>query len=756
MMNLKYIHRVIGLLIFIYLLFRVEFLFAEKINSIKFTGNNKVSEQVLNSAFGLAVGDELNPEKIRKGIKNIYTIGLFSDVIIHLEKGENGADLTVEIIEAPVVNSITISGNKKIKTKDLQSKFTMRTGQALSLSKQAGTIQKMKDLYQEKGYFLAQIDALHDTTDNGLINIEFNIREGKKVQVKEITFSGNKSIADKDLRKKSDMSTKEDRWFRSGDLNQEKFDEDLGKIVKYYQKKGYIDAKVLGYDISYDDLKTYMFIDIEVEEGQQYYVGSINWEGNKLFTRKQLDHTLKYNEGEIYNQEKMDKTLENLYTIYTEEGYIYANIVPDKFTEDTRVDITYRIVENDPAYVYKIDIAGNLRTKEKVIRRELAIRPGDMFKRSALIRSQRNIFNLGFFEDVQLESNRANDDGDINLTFDVKEKSTGQISMGAGYSSQDALTGFLELRQPNMFGRGQTANVRWEFGKRRQNIELSLTEPWFMDTPTTAGIDLFHTSQNRSGDYYEIYRTGGALRLGRPIPKFDYSRLYWQYRLEERNLKIDKDKRNLFSSYFLNQEGKRLQSSMSFTLVRDSRDNIFHATQGSKTSLRAEFAGAYLGGKIDFQKYEIESSWYYTIVDPFVLMIKSSYGVIAGYTQKGVVPLYERFYPGGTSFDGVVRGYKDRSLSPVQNGEYIGGRSKILFNIENQFKMVEQIYGLIFFDAGNSWDSIIEARPTDLKRSVGLGVRIETPMGPIGFDYGYGFDKTDPGWEPHFQFGTMF
>lgn len=729
---------------------------AETISAIQVEGNTRINTQVLKSALGLAVGDDYSPEDIQKGIKNLYSIGLFSHIDIYREETSDGIELTVRVKERPVLDSVKISGNKKVKEKKLTEKITLRVGQPYVPAKEATTIHQMKEVYREKGYFLVDITAKKDTLDNNNITLEFDIDEGKKVTVKKITFSGNEQIGDSELRKKSDLETKEDRWYRSGDFKQEEFDEDLDRIVQYYQKHGYIDAQVLGYTIDYDSLKTFMFIDIQVEEGTQYHVGLINWDGNKLFTRKQLDRTLKYDEGEIYNQEKMDKTLEELYTIYTEEGYIYANIIPDRYTEGNRVDITYRIVENDPAHVHKIDIAGNYRTKEKVIRRELAIRPGDMFKRSALIRSQRNIFNLGFFEDVQLQSNQANADGDIDLIFDVKEKSTGQISMGAGYSSQDALTGFLEVRQPNMFGRGQTVNVRWEFGKRRQNVELSVTEPWFMDTPTTAGIDLFHTNQNRIGDYYEIRRTGGALRLGRPIPGFDYGRAYWQYRLEQRDLKIDDDKRDLFSSYFRNQEGERLQSSMIFTIVRDSRDNIFHPTLGSRTSFRAEFAGAYLGGEIDFQKYEVESSWYFTIFNPFVLMIKSETGVIAGYSEDSTVPLDERFYPGGTSFDGLVRGYKDRSLSPVENGEYIGGRSKLLFNIENQFKMVEQIYGLMFFDAGNSWNSIIEARPTDLKRSVGLGIRIETPVGPIGFDYGYGFDKDNPGWEPHFQFGTMF
>ncbi len=729
---------------------------AETISEIKISGNKKISNQVLISALGSDVGDEFSNDKIQKGIKNLYSIGLFSQINVSRDDTADGLVLTLNVTERMVLDSIKLSGSKKIKEKDLRKKLTLRIGQPFSPSKEAQSIRQMKALYQEKGYFLAQIETIRDTLENATIALEMKIKEGKKVTVKEITFSGNKEISDKQLRKKSNMGTKEDRWYRSGEFKQETFDEDLENIVHYYRKKGYIDAKILGYDISYDDLNTVMFIDIDVEEGTQYHVGLINWDGEDLFTRKQLDRTLKYDEGEVYNQEKMDKTLENLYTLYTEEGYIYANIVPDRYTEGNRVDITYRIVENDPAYVHKVDIAGNYRTKEKVIRRELSIRPGDMFRRSSLVRSQRNIFNLGFFEDVQLQSERANDDGDINLTFDVKEKSTGQVSMGAGYSSQDAMTGFLELRQPNMFGRGQTVNLRWEFGKRRQNIEFGVTEPWFMDTPTTAGFDVFHTNQNRIGDYYEIKRTGGALRLGRPIPGFDYGRAYWQYRLESRDLQIDENKRDLFSSYFRNQEGQRLQSSMTFTIVRDSRDNIFHPNMGSRTSLRAEFAGSYLGGEIDFQKYEVESSWYFTMFKPFVLMVKTEAGVVAGYSEDATVPLDERFYPGGTSFDGLVRGYKDRSLSPVENGEYIGGRSKLLFNVENQFMMVEQIYGLMFFDAGNSWNNIIESRPTDLKRSVGLGIRIETPVGPIGFDYGYGFDKETPGWEPHFQFGTMF
>ncbi len=725
---------------------------AEKIASIEIIGLDRVSERVLLSAFGLEVGDEINPQKIQKGIKNLYSIGLFSDIAAKTDRLVDGYKLILEVKESPLVENFTFSGLKKIKDKDLRDKIELHTGQAYSKSAEAKSITGMKSIFHEKGYFLAEIETQYDSLPDNKIVVAFKVKEGKKVVVKIIDFIGNNALTSKDLRKKSDMKTKEDRWYRSGDFKQEDFDEDLKKIVTYYRKKGYIDAKVTGHTITYSDDKAYMYINIAVEEGTQYYVGSVNWEGHKLFTRKQLDRALEYDEGDVYNQEKMDKTLESLYGLYTEDGYIYANIIPDRITDSTKVDITYRITENNPAHVYKIDIAGNSRTHEKVIRRELAIRPGDMFQRSALIRSQRNIFNLGFFEDVQLQSNRATEDGDINLTFDVKEKSTGQVSMGAGYSSQDRLTGFLELRQPNMFGRGQTANVRWEFGKTRQNVELSVTEPWFMNTPTTVGLDLFHTSRNLTGEYYTLRRTGGALRLGRPIPGFDFGRAYWQYRLEERNLDFDDVAENVYTKSFLNQAGKRLQSSMTFTITRDSRDNVFHATQGSRTNLRAEFSGAYLGGKVDYQKYEVESAWYFSIWNPFVLMVKMGSGVVAGYSEDATVPIYERYYPGGTSFDGVIRGYKDRDVVPSSDG----ARSKLIFNIENQFKVVEQIFGLMFFDAGNSWNSIIEARPTDLKRSVGFGIRIETPVGPIGFDYGYGFDKAKPGWEPHFQFGTVF
>lgn len=726
---------------------------AEEVIQVETVGNSRISRQVMLSAFGTEAGDDFDREKIRKGIKNLYGIGLFTDIVVEMERQADGKiKLFLKVMEAPVVERITFSGLEKVKAKDLRKKLEFRLGQTFSYSKATRSVNEMKSIYYEKGYFLVEIETEIDTLSGNRVNIAFNVDEGKKVTIKSITFDGNADLSDKELRKKSDMDSKEDRWYRSGEFKQETFDEDLKKIVVYYRKKGYIDAKIVDYKISYNTEKTHIFINIQVEEGQQYHVESVSWEGHTLFTRKQLDRSLKYDEGDIYNQEKMDKTMENLYTMYSEEGYIYANIIPDRYTEDTAVRITYQIIENDPAHIHKIDIAGNYQTREKVLRRELAIKPGDMFKRSALVRSQRNVLNLGFFDDVLLETARANDDGDIDLTFVAKEKSTGQVSMGAGYSSMDRLTGFLQLSQPNMFGKAQTANLRWEFGKTRQNIELGFTEPWFRDTPTTVGIDLFHTSRSYRGEYYELYRTGGALRLGRPIPHFDFARIYWKYRLEKRDLQFDDGQEYRYSQNFRNQEGKRLQSSMAFTIVRDSRDNRFHATQGSRTTLHAEFSGAYLGGEVDYQKYEVETGWYFTMIHPFVLMVKSEFGVVAGYSENATIPLDEHYYPGGTSFDGVIRGYKDRDVVPSSDGS----RSKIIFNVENQFRMVEQVYGLMFFDAGSSWDTIIEARPTDLKRGAGFGIRIETPMGPIGFDYGYGFDKVNPGWEAHFQFGTIF
>ena len=596
-----------------------------------------------------------------------------------------------------------------------------------------------------------------EAAEKNRVILTYKISEGQKVQVKKIEIQGNRAFSDGSIRKA--MDTKEKRWWRSGKFERGKYEEDKTKIIDFYQKEGYIDAAIISDSLWYGPSKKNLFIWLTMAEGKRYRVGEIALQGNKLFSNAELSSKFQLEEGDVYNQEKYEETLSNIYTSYQEQGYLYTQVLDRRVPKDSLVNISFDIIEGDPARVHKILISGNTKTKEKVIRRELVIKPGQIFKRSAFLRSHREVYYLNFFGNV-LPDYQTLPNGDIDLIFQVEEKPTGQAQVGVGYSERDKLVGTIGLGIPNLFGNGQRLDFTWDFGKVRQNVSIGFTEPWFLDTPTSAGFDLYQSSR-RWTNYYTEVRRGGDLRIGRRLSwPDDYFRIYWKYRLEDVEYNEFASSYNPPEEYDLREiSWPQRTSSTTITLIRDSRDLPEFATMGSVHSLSSEFAGGILSGDVNYHKHIFDSAWYFQNFWKFTLMLKSRVGFVDTYKSSQSVPFSERFMPGGTSYDGMIRGYDNRSVGPEQNGTEIGGRTMLIFTLEYQLPIVQQqIYGLLFADAGNAWRNVAETDPTDLKRSAGVGIRIVAPMlGVIGFDLAYGFDNVPRGeWHPHFQLGTSF
>jgi outer membrane protein insertion porin family len=400
-----------------------------------------------------------------------------------------------------------------------------------------------------------------------------------------------------------------------------------------------------------------------------------------------------------------------------------------------------------------------------VIRREATVRPGDSFRRSSLIRTQRDIFGLGYFQDVTVDYEPTGDSADINLTLKVQEKQTGTASAGAGFSSQSGLTGFIELGHNNLFGNGQSIALRLERGGKRSNAEISFTEPWFRDTPLTLGFDLFDT--RRELDFYDREDIGGGVRLGRPLPWPDYTRGVISYDLRDVTLTDIRaaspgEPSNLAA--LRETDWPRRVSSITVTFTRNSTDSPFYPTRGSRLQWTNEIAGGVLGGVEQFMKETVDLKNYSRLAGPFTLLLRGKAGFLAGPT----VPDYERFRLGGTTYD-YLRGYPDYYVVPRANitrspttgavlDRYPGGRTALILTSELQFPIADPLHGLLFFEAGNTWNSTRDLDLGDLRKSLGFGVRLEVPaLGRVGFDLGYGFDREDGGqWETHFQLGNTF
>jgi outer membrane protein insertion porin family len=432
-------------------------------------------------------------------------------------------------------------------------------------------------------------------------------------------------------------------------------------------------------------------------------------------------------------------------------------VSPEKKVTGNVIDVEFEITEGKPAHINEINIAGNTKTSERVIRRELIVSPGDVFLRPRLIRSLREVFSLGFFNaPPEPVVKPANDEGDIDITLKVEEKQTGQFRLGAGFSSLNSISGFIGVAETNFLGRGQTVGLDWEFSRYRQNVDLNFTEPWLLGTPTELSVNVFDRLQNQvRQQFYDDRRRGISVRVGRPFPWFDYTSVYLRYRFERIGLT------NFSSGYtgpLLSIQWPQRTSSLALTALRNSTDNPFRPGTGTRSSFTAEVnGGALLGGDVTFQRYEANFQWYETLFWKLVLQFRYGAGVLDGYGSPSEVPDYEKYRLGGNRLYGV-RGYDFYEIVPEGNAPFLGGRFMQILSYEVSIPLAQNIFGLVFFDSGNTWNSFRGSNPLVLKKGVGLGIRIDLPMlGTIGFDYGYGFDKpSGAGWEPHLTLGAGF
>jgi outer membrane protein insertion porin family len=727
---------------------------------------------VINSS-GLFPGDLLTPGKVQDAIKGVYALGLFSDVQIIGFPQSNGVQLTIEVSEYPKLHSLKISGNKSIKTKKIKESLTIFEGRLISPEAIKNNIEKIKSLYSDKGYLLAAVDVKKTPSEANQVDMQFDIVEGQKVKVESIAFLGNQHLTSSQIRRK--MSTKQKSFFRSGNFNRDKYLDDKDKVVEYFKDNGYIDAVITGDSIWYSPDKTHMYIKIGLKEGDKYYFGNLTWQGNSIINNSQFQQNLKFKLGQVYNQKKYDETLNKYHEMYQNEGYWYAQIDEKTNPRGDTLDFHLTVTENNPVHIRLVNIDGNNKTREKVIRRELTIMPETVFKRDVLGRSLRDLMILNFFSNVEPGWDVL-PNGDIDLKIKVTEKETGQFSIGAGYSQLDKFVGTIGLGIPNIFGTGKTASLNLELGKNLNTYDFSYLDPWFRDTPTSISIDLYRQSRQWYS-WFQEQRLGGDVSVGRRLRWPDnYTHIYGGYRLESlKYTNIDStyaqanrnDPNAVSQPYF---HWPLETSSASVTLMRDSRDLSQFATKGSILSWKAELAGTpLLGGDWNYYKNTFTAEYYHKLFWRVVAMGRTKYGAMSSIKHgRYGIPYGERFSPGGVDPDGTIRGYDDGLVGPTEisyvNGApytaYLRGRFEVIYNLELTIAISEQqFYILLFADAGNAYLNSNDIHLTKgYVRSVGPGFRIVIPLvGIMGFDFGYPFDGPDKHHiKTHFQIGKGF
>lgn len=723
------------------------------INKISVTGNINVTGDLIKSTSQLRVGDIYEKAEINKAIKNIYNLGLFKDITISKNKYEDGVEVVISVDEYAVIENFEVTGNQEIKQKKILSEVKLSKGEYLTGKLKFKMKNAILDLYYEKGFRLATVNFEVEELPNNKVDLTIAIIEGSEVRIKKIIFKGNKNISSKKLL--GEMKTKPKGFFRSGKFELEKFEEDLIRIEEFYKSEGYINAKVEDWDKEYNKSSKLILV-IDVFEGNQYKLAHIKVKGNTRFKGEQITSQLDLQKGDVFNEEEFNKKLANVRSMYFEDGFIYSSINRQLETNKDSLDITLNINENNRAKVRKIFINGNKKTEEKIIRRKLAVFPGDYFRQSLIMQTQRNIYNMGFFEpNIGIDYQPINADGDIDLIFNVKDKVSGNANFGVNYDAVNGFVGFIKLAHNNLFGQAKKVELTWEFSGSKQNYDISYTDPYVFNSNILAGVDIFHTQNEWTDWNYEVHRTGGGLRAGSKVPWLNFTRFTTGFSYTEKYYEfINEDGTILDQVQDLVDEGKKISNSMYLSLERDNRNNIFRPSQGSYTKFYTEIAGSILGGNEEYLKQTFQTNWHFPLFWEFSFGMKVRMGNILPLGSKDVVPLDEKFYPGGIGPDGI-RGYPDRSIEPEDtegaNAEFITSYS-ITVPLSG-----DKIIGLAFLDAGNSYRDFSAINLQYLKKGAGVGVRVQTPMGLIGFDYAYGFDRdVNNKWEFHFQFGSTF
>lgn len=741
-----------------------------RILGISIEGNKTTDAGLIRAHSGLTTGQTITGDDVQAAVRQLWRLNLLSNIEI-LEDREvaDGVYLIIRVEEYPRLERVDIEGNRKLKGEDLDELVQLTVGQVIKPQNLVQLRNRLKRKYNEMGYLLAEVSVQTSTApETGRQVVDVIIKEGKKVKIGRVSFTGNQAFSEKKLRGVV-KGTRKKTFFRSGEYKREKVEADKILLTEFYRSEGYRDFEVLSDSVNYRDDLRRVYITFYVQEGDIYEYGDITWSGNKLFTTEQLKEKLRIEPGDRYNSTKLQESLADIGSMYYDKGYIYAGITPaEKIVGDKVVDIHLEVTEGSEFTVNQIYIEGNTKTKDWVIRRELVLFPGETFDVSKLRRSIREVTILNYFANITPDVIPISDN-QVDLYLQVEEKSTDQANVSAGYSQRDGFIGALGFQMNNLFGNGQQFSLDWSFGQTYRSFSISFTEPWFRNTRTLVGASFYDTY--RGGSYYGFDEDiiGGTLRLGRRLKwPDDYFRIDYIYRL-------DRTKYSNFTEDFaasnprnLQEDIARLSSSVTQILTRDSRNDPEFPSEGSVNSLRLEMTGGLFGGDDQFIKGEIKNQWYVPLVGSLVLANTTEIGALDGLTRDLTdIPYYDFFFMGGAglSLGTGLRGYDESEVGPQSGGYPVGGKTLFKHSAELRLPIVRNptIFLLGFAEAGNVWRSFEETVPTDLRRSVGFGVRLFMPfIGMIGLDYGMGLDYIDSRglrttkWVPHFQFGRGF
>ena len=717
-----------------------EMLREERIASIDIEGVDILDPDVVLLRLQVQEGDMYDPEKLNRELHNIFDLGYFDDVQFHVQDTPQGKEITIVVEEKPLIQNINISGTDDISESDVREVLTTRTGSVVNPRIISEDLGRIRELYRGKGYYNATVDYSISEIDERQANLNIVINEGNRLFIRGIEIRGAQEVSERTLRGEMELKKRGIfSWLTGrGVLREELLDRDVAAMEAFYADKGYIDARVGQPDVAYEEDGIYLTF--HVEEGPRYKMGEVSFRGDLLVSEDELKKLTVLDdlgeEGEYFSRSAMREDTQNLADFYTDYGYAFAEAdVNMQVDEDERkVDVIYNLSKGDKIYIGRVLIEGNTRTRDNVIRREMRLTDGDLFRGSDLRRSTERLQRLDYFEQVDIQPVPTDDDNVLDLVTQVEEKPTGMLSAGAGYSSYDKVFFTGMIQQRNLFGKGYSLSFSGSFGARTTRFDLDFWNPRVRDSNLGMGADLYWIDE----EYFTYNREtrGGRAKFAYTLG--EYTRLHWNYRLENYDItNVDDDAHRDIRDL----EGENWSSSAYVAAIRDSRNRRINPSRGTRNLISVEYAGGLLQGDDNFIKYIASSDYYRPVLNRSIFHWKGQAGYVMRNTDEDI-PNFELFRLGGIN---SVRGYAARKLAPrFDDGEVKGGDKHFFTNFELLHPLNEEIglMGLVFFDAGNVWDKG-ESVDFDLYKSIGAGVRWYSPMGPIRVEYGYALDDLE-------------
>jgi len=745
-----------------------------KVTLVQVQGNKRIETATILAKIKTKEGDVFSPSVVREDIKVLYQLGHFEDVQVRTEGFENGLKVIFSVKEKPLIREITFEGNDEYSTEKLKEGLTLLPRTAFNMQLINDNAEKIRLKYQDDGFYDAVVVPVVTELRSGDRNVVFSIEEGNKVRLEDVIITGNKALSSEEI--KDALKNQERKFYyffgHSGTLRTEELKDDLETVRNLYYNKGYIqvivdepviEPKIVTFRECYFwgppktfTRKSELVIRINVKEGDQFRVGSLTVKGNALLSDEVLSKEIKLKKGDIFSREMLRQDVNRVMDRYDSIARPFANVIPQFNIDQEKktVSIQIEIQEGGEVRIGRIDVTGNNKTRDKVVRREMRLEEGDLYSKKALKRSYERINNLNYFETVEVIPDRRQQEPIMDLNVKVKEKLTGTFSIGGGYSSVDKLMGIAEVSQGNLGGRGQLLKFKTQLGSTRQLFMLSFMEPYLFDKEIYGKADLYKQEQEYDG--YNLKTNGLSLGVGKSFGEYVSTSLKFTY---DNSLVTDITTTAPFAlQKQLNSYGDLIiTNALSWTITRDSRDFFLDPKTGSRNSVFVEYAGGPLGGDPNFIKTIGDSAWYFPMFWDTVVMFRGRFGYVGSLIDKPI-PLGERFYVGGPS---TLRGFRYGSAGPMDADlNRLGGNKELIYNIEYTFPIVPaaRLKGVLFYDIGKAFDNYETVKFSELRQTWGFGFWWFSPIGPLRFEWGNIVHKKPDDQASKFEFsiGTLF